>query len=165
MSAAVERTVGALLLESRATVAVAESCTGGLLGGRITSVPGSSRYFLGGIISYANEAKVRCLGVDRRMLKGQGAVSETVARRMASAVRRRFRADFGVAVTGIAGPAGGTREKPVGLVYVAVAGRRGCEVRRHVFAGSRRAVRQRSVAAALRLLSEILMAPVRPRRS
>jgi len=116
-----ETIVGRLLVEQGRTLAVAESCTGGLIAERVTAVPGSSAYFLGGVVAYANSAKQTLLGVPEPLLAEHGAVSEPVARAMAEGVRERFGADFGVATTGISGPDGGTDEKPVGLVYVAIA--------------------------------------------
>jgi PncC family amidohydrolase len=119
----------------------------------LTSVPGSSLYFRGGIVAYANGVKAGLLGVPAEMLARRGAVSEAVARRMAKGVRTRLTADVSVAVTGIAGPGGGTAAKPVGTVFVAVADDRGSEARRFRFRGTRAAVRSRSCAAALALLA------------
>jgi nicotinamide-nucleotide amidase len=101
-------------------IAVAESCTGGLLGARLTAIPGSSDVFLGGVIAYHNDVKRDALGVSDGLLQTAGAVSDEVARTMATAIRERFGATIGVGITGVAGPGGGTAEKPVGLVYVAV---------------------------------------------
>lgn len=151
-----ERRIGQWLTSRGATLAVAESCTGGLLGARLTSVPGSSRYFLGGVIAYANEAKTALAGVPPALLRQWGAVSAPVATRLAQGVRRRLQADLGVSITGIAGPGGGTRSKPVGLVFVAVADRWGSRVRRFRFSGTRAQVRRASVEAALKLLEERL---------
>jgi len=133
-------------------VAVAESCTGGLLGARFTDVPGSSEVFEGGVIAYANEVKTRELGVDEAVLRADGAVSEPVAAAMAEAVRTRFGVGYGIAVTGVAGPAGGTPEKPVGLVWFAVAGPEGTTTHRSIFSGSREEIRARAAQAALYLL-------------
>lgn len=152
----IEAEIGRRLARRRMTVAVAESCTGGLIGYRLTSVPGSSKWFQGGVIAYSNEVKARDLGVDRKVLKKEGAVSDPVARRMAEGVRTRFGVDMGVAVTGIAGPGGGTPSKPVGLVFVSVSWDGGCEVRRCKFAGDRTAVRLASSTAALEVLRECL---------
>jgi nicotinamide-nucleotide amidase len=116
-----EQVVGRLLRERKRTVAVAESCTGGLIAQKLTDVPGSSEYFLGGVVAYGNAAKRTLLGVDAALLARCGAVSEEVARAMAEGARARFGADLAVATTGIAGPGGGTPEKPVGLVHVALA--------------------------------------------
>jgi nicotinamide-nucleotide amidase len=116
-----ESVVGALLSERGKTVAVAESCTGGLMAEKLTRVPGSSAYFLGGIVAYSNEAKMSLLGVPEELLAAHGAVSNPVAQAMAEGVRDRFGADFGVSTTGISGPGGGTEEKPVGLVSIGIA--------------------------------------------
>ncbi|MFB6275652.1 MAG: competence/damage-inducible protein A [Halothece sp.] len=112
---------GNLLLEAKQTVAVAESCTGGGLGAMLTSVSGSSGYFLGGIVAYDNEIKQQLLGVKAESLNQEGAVSGTVAQQMALGVKKQFQSDWGLSVTGIAGPSGGTAEKPVGLVYLGIA--------------------------------------------
>ena len=155
--AELEKKVAALLTEAKLTVAVAESCTGGLLGHRLTSVPGSSEYFVGGVIAYSNEIKNKILGVGLDVLRKEGAVSDTVARLMAIAIRGRFGADLGMAVTGVAGPGGGSEEKPVGLVWVALSGDKGCRVRRLDLSGKRRAaVKTGSSAAALEMIVEYL---------
>ncbi len=134
------------------SMAVAESCTGGLVAKRLTDRAGSSSYFLGGIVVYANDAKVRQLGVDPAVLGTAGAVSEEVARRMAEGVARAFGADVGLSVTGIAGPEGGTAAKPVGTVWYAVHLPGGTVAERQVFTGGREAVRERSAQAVLALL-------------
>ncbi len=118
---ALEVIVGQMLTAAGLTIATAESCTGGLLASRLTDVAGSSAYLLGGIVAYSNEAKAKLLGVQRRTLASHGAVSSQVALEMARGARRVLGVDIGVSVTGIAGPAGGTAEKPVGLVYIALA--------------------------------------------
>jgi len=133
------------------TLAVAESCTGGLIGSRLTDVPGCSDYFTGGIVSYANSAKVKLLGVPAALVREYGAVSEPVARKMAQGVRRRFAAGVGIAVTGIAGPGGGTREKPVGLVYMAVASGKRVTSAKRLFSGSRVQIKKQSADAVLRM--------------
>ena len=148
--------LGALLRERGMTVATAESCTGGKVGDTITSVAGSSDYFLGGVISYSNDAKVALLGVDPDTLRSEGAVSEPVARQMAEGVRTRFGAGIGLSTTGIAGPGGGTAEKPVGLVFVAAATEDGTVCRRHLFAGARDDVKRSSAEAVLSLAVELL---------
>ncbi len=125
------------LLAKRWTLAVAESCTGGLVGHRLTELPGSSGYFVGGWVTYANDAKMQWLGVDRESLATHGAVSEPVAALMAEGARQRAGSDLGLALTGIAGPDGGTPEKPVGTVVVGLAGARGTETSRWRFTGSR----------------------------
>ncbi|MBN2466435.1 nicotinamide-nucleotide amidohydrolase family protein [candidate division WOR-3 bacterium] len=153
------RVLGQLLLSKGLTLAVAESCTGGLVGDRLTDVPGSSQYFAGGVIAYSNAAKVSLLGVSRQTLDRWGAVSEQTVREMAAGVCRRFKARVGVATSGVAGPGGGTRGKPVGLVHVCVRAGRRVAVERYLFRGSRRSVKERSAAAALefcrRLLEEV----------
>jgi nicotinamide-nucleotide amidase len=111
-----------LLIERKQTLALAESCTGGFIANRITNVPGASEVFLGGVVAYSNEAKQKFTGVRAETLKQHGAVSEAVAREMAEGARKKFGADFTIAVTGIAGPSGGTRDKPVGTVFIALAG-------------------------------------------
>jgi nicotinamide-nucleotide amidase len=143
-----------ICLGRAATVAVAESCTGGLVAHSITEIPGSSGYFLGGIVSYADATKLSLLGVPADVLAAHGAVSAQVARSMADGARARFGADVAAAVTGIAGPDGGTDAKPVGLTYVAVADIAGVDVRRFVWAGDRAANKQASAAAVLELLIE-----------
>jgi nicotinamide-nucleotide amidase len=125
--------VGGLLREHGRTIAVAESCTGGLVAERITEVPGASDYFAGGVVAYANAAKTALLGVPEAMLAEHGAVSEPVARAMAEGARTRFAADFGVATTGISGPGGGSPEKPLGLVHVALARKGGTHSDHFVF--------------------------------
>lgn len=138
------------------TVATAESCTGGLIGHTLTAIAGSSDYYRGGVISYSNELKRDLLGVSPESLERSGAVSEAVAAAMAVGARERLGVDVAVAVTGVAGPGGGTAEKPVGLTYVAVAGPAGSVVRRHVWEADRTANKERSAAAALELLLELL---------
>lgn len=134
------------------TVALAESCTGGGVGARITSVPGSSEVFVGGVIAYTNRVKQNLLGVDAETLIDHGAVSAECAREMALGVLARLGSTWGLSITGIAGPGGGTVEKPVGLVYIGLAGHGGVEATEHRFGGSREIVRQRSGQAALAAL-------------
>jgi nicotinamide-nucleotide amidase len=138
------------------TVATAESCTGGLVAGRLTSVPGSSDVVLGGIVAYANEVKERELGVPSAMLAAHGAVSAEVAEAMARGARERLGADVAVAVTGVAGPGGGTPEKPVGLVFVHAEGPDGGMGRELSFPGDRASIRARSVVIALHLVRTLL---------
>ncbi len=138
------------------TLAVAESCTGGLVARRITERAGSSEYFLGGVVTYADEAKRAQLAVSGELLARHGAVSEEVARAMAEGVARAFGADAGLAVTGVAGPGGGSTEKPVGTVWYAVRLDGRTEARRSIFPGARRAVRERSAQAVLALLYRML---------
>jgi PncC family amidohydrolase len=151
-----EITVGRLLRERGLTLAVSESCTGGLVSHRITNVPGSSDYYRGAITAYACDVKETLLHVRSETLADYGAVSEQTAREMAAGVRHALRADVGVSVTGIAGPTGGTPEKPVGLVYVALVTPDGGWVERHVWAGDRRENKAQSADAALDLLRRYL---------
>jgi len=134
------------------TVAAAESCTGGLVGHAITEVPGSSGHFRGSIVAYADGVKTALLDVPASTIAAHGAVSAQVAVAMATGVRQRAGVDLGVAVTGIAGPDGGTAEKPVGLTYVAIAGPAGTEVRRFTWSGDRSANKRAAATAALELL-------------
>ncbi|TFV85747.1 competence/damage-inducible protein A [Blastococcus sp. CT_GayMR16] len=139
------------------TVATAESCTGGLLAARLTERPGSSAWVLGGVTAYANSAKEQLLGVPADVLAEHGAVSAEVAVALAEGARSRFGADVGVGVTGVAGPGGGTAEKPVGTVHLCVAGPDGRELRALRLPGSRAAVRDRSVTMAMHLLRVLLV--------
>lgn len=151
-----EEKIGLLLVEQGLTLATAESCTGGLVAHRITNVPGSSAYFVGGIVAYANEAKESLLGVQTETLATHGAVSEEVAREMARGARQRLGADVAVAITGIAGPSGGTPDKPVGLTYVALSAPAVELVERHVWTQGRQGNKQASAEAALRLVAGYL---------
>ncbi len=148
--------IGQRLRQLGLTVAVAESCTGGLVSSLITDVAGSSDYFVGGAVTYANSAKEGILGVDPLTLATQGAVSPEVAQAMARQVRRLFGADIGLAVTGIAGPGGGTPEKPVGLTYIHLSAADEEWGERHVWQGDRLANKQQSAAAVLALLRRYL---------
>ncbi len=134
------------------TVATAESCTGGNIAHQVTSLSGSSGYFLGGIVSYANDIKQRVLGVSEAVLRNPGAVSEPCARAMAEGARALIGADLAVSTTGIAGPNGGTQRKPVGLVYIGLATASATIVERHVFPGDRAAVIEAATVRALELL-------------
>lgn len=148
--------LGASLLSARATLAVAESCTGGLIAKRITDHPGSSRYFLGGVIAYDNAVKVELLGVPEELLEKEGAVSESVAEAMARGVARRFGAQAGIGVTGVAGPGGGTEEKPVGTVWYAACFRDRTVARHERILGDRETVRERGAQGAMDLLFRLL---------
>jgi len=144
--------VRSLCMERGWTLAVAESCTGGLAGGNITTVPGSSEYFLGGVIAYSNKIKTGVLGVPPDLLGKYGAVSSEVALKMAEGVRGLTGADVGIAVTGVAGPAGSEAKHP-GMVHIAVISPTFTVVREYSFAGGREMIRKRAVDAALELLS------------
>jgi PncC family amidohydrolase len=145
-----------MLREGRLTLAVAEASTGGLIGHLLTEVPGSSAAFLGGAVPYHNRLKER-LGVERATLERHGAVSEEVAAALARAVRRWAGADLGLAVTGIAGPGGGTAEKPVGLTYIALAGPDCCLCRRFLWSGDRSSNKREAALAALELVAHYLL--------
>jgi PncC family amidohydrolase len=153
---ALEVIVAGLLKQRGLALAVAESCTGGLVSNRITDVPGSSAYYQGAVVSYSNEIKERVLRVQCDTLQRHGAVSEQTVREMARGVRRVLNADVGLAVTGIAGPDGGTPEKPVGLVYIALAAPDGEWAERHVWHGNRWENKAHSADAVLDLLRRYL---------
>ncbi len=142
------------LREMHQTLATAESCTGGLIGHRLTDIPGSSVYYLGGVIAYSNQAKIQLLDVCPETLEAQGAVSESVVREMAEGARLRFGADYAVAVTGIAGPTGGAPEKPVGLVYIAFAEEMGTHVFQNHFVGAREQIKCQTADKALAITWE-----------
>jgi nicotinamide-nucleotide amidase len=154
---AMEDVVGEALLKRGWRIATAESCTAGLLSKRLTDVPGSSRYFDRGFVTYTNDAKVELLGVSENDLAAHGAVSAPVAEQMAHGARHRAGVDLGVAITGVAGPEGGSEEKPVGTVFVALSSSEGESVRRFQFAGTRATIRERSVQVALDLARRRLL--------
>jgi PncC family amidohydrolase len=153
---ALEERVGRLLVEQGLTLALAESCTGGLISHRITNVPGSSEYFVGGVVAYAYDAKERVLGVRHDTLYDYGAVSEPTALEMARGARRLLRTDVALAVTGIAGPGGGMPDKPVGLVYIALSARDLERCERYVWPHDRAGNKAASADAALALLLEYM---------
>lgn len=153
---ALEQVVGEALLENKYMVSLAESCTGGAVSARLTDVPGSSAYLMGSIVSYSNRVKTDFVGVPESVLQKKGAVSGETACAMAEGIRERFGTDIGVGVTGIAGPGGGTAEKPVGLVYIAVAGPNGSVVEEERFTGQRSVIRTRTVNATLDLIRRYL---------
>ncbi len=148
--------IGLLLVDKQLTVSVCESCTGGLLGAAITSVAGSSRYFVGGIIAYSDRIKRTVVGVKGRTLERYGAVSAQTAREMAQGVKRKMKSDIGVSITGIAGPTGGTKKKPVGSIYIAVAVRNKVTVRRFLLRGGRQNIRKSTVKKALEMTRDML---------
>lgn len=147
------------LRASGSTLATAESCTGGAVAAALTAIAGSSDYFPGGIVSYSNAVKEELLGVPGAILESVGPVSPQCAEAMAAGARARVSADFGLATTGIAGPSGAEEGKPVGLVYIAVAGPGGVAHERHLFGGNRAAVIDASTKAALRYVLEVIGAP------
>ena len=152
-----EEVVGKLLLERKRTIAVAESCTGGLIGARFTNVSGSSKYFERGVVTYSNEAKVELLSVPKEIIEKYGAVSEEVAILMAEGVRKLAKTDYGLSVTGIAGPTGGTPQKPVGLVFVGFAHENDSFAQRFLLGENRKSNRERAAQAALNLVRLFLI--------
>lgn len=143
-----------VLISNAQTLATAESCTGGMIGAEITEIAGVSSVYLGGVVAYHNDTKHQLLGVSSQMLADHGAVSEPVAQAMALGAQQSFNSDWAIASTGIAGPGGGTEQKPVGLVWLAVAGPFGCTTRAYQFVGDRHAVRQQACTKALELLAD-----------
>jgi len=157
---ALSQQVGEYLRQSGQTLATAESCTGGLIGHLITEIPGSSQYFLGGVIAYQNDVKHRILGVRQETLDTVGAVSAECAQEMAQGIRRLVQSDIGISVTGIAGPTGGTPEKPVGLTYIHLSAPN-CEYgEMFVWKGSRSENKRASARAALRLVLRYLQGDI-----
>jgi nicotinamide-nucleotide amidase len=152
-----EQVVGRMLKEKGQTLSLAESCTGGYVSHLVTGVPGSSAYFIGGVVSYANAVKMEELGISSDMLELNGAVSQPVVERMALGVREALRTDWSIAFSGVAGPDGGTDEKPVGTVWMAVAGPDGVKAHRGYYPGTRDLVIKRSALAGLNLLRRRLM--------
>lgn len=146
-----------LCRRKRLTIAAAESCTGGLVGARITAVPGASDTFVGGLVAYGDDVKTALLDVPPTILETHGAVSEETVRAMAAGARRRFGVTSAIAVTGIAGPTGGSPEKPVGTVWLAASAGPAARAAKRVFPGSREEIRQRSAQAALDLVRRLLL--------
>lgn len=155
---------GDLLRKNKMTLSLAESCTGGLLSSLITDIPGSSDYYLGGIIAYRNDVKERELGAPKETLRKKGAVSPEIALILATQVRKKFSSDLGIGITGIAGPAGGSSKKPVGLVYMALADKKGSRVHQFLFRGNRQEIKSRAAHKALDLLRLKLLALGRPKK-
>jgi len=153
-----EEVVGTLLIKNRATLAVAESCTGGLIMHRLTNVPGSSAYLERGFIVYSNRAKQELLSVPEEIIREHGAVSEQVARSMALGAKKHAGTTYGLAVTGIAGPSGGSVEKPVGTVYIGIATDNRCDVRHYHFSGTREKIKTMTAQVALNLLRQFILA-------
>ncbi len=160
---ALEEVVARVLTENRATVAVAESCTGGMLAERLTNVPGSSSYFLGGVICYSNELKISLVGVPQTLIESKGAVSSEVALALADGIRKRTGATLGVGITGISGPGGGTPEKPVGLVHIGLADEHGPRERAYRFPGDRERIRQFAAQSALDAVRRYYLFPAAAR--
>lgn len=152
-----EQVVAKLLKDNCLKVACAESCTGGMLAQRLTSIPGSSAYIDGSVVTYSNDIKMKLLCVDKNLLKSKGAVCAEVAGQMAEGVMQLMEANLGIGITGIAGPTGGSKEKPVGLVYIAVAGKYGTKVTENYFSGERDQIRYRATQQALSMLRHYIM--------
>jgi nicotinamide-nucleotide amidase len=152
-----EEVIGKLLLECGKTISVAESCTGGLIGERITNVAGSSDYFIEGAVTYSNDAKIRTLAVPKELIEEFGAVSAEVCEAMAKGMRERAQTDFAISVTGVAGPTGGTEEKPVGTVFIGYADETQVKSRKIILPGDRYLIRWRSSQAALDILRRNLL--------
>ena len=148
----IEKRVITLLTNAQKTLATAESCTGGLLSNVLTNVSGSSKVFQLGVVTYADEIKSKVLKVPAKLIKKHGAVSRPVAIAMANQVRRLSQTDFGIGITGIAGPTGATKNKPVGLVFIAVSGRQNTSCSKNLFKGNRLQVKNQSVQKALSML-------------
>lgn len=149
--------IGRLLKKKKKTLAIAESCTGGLLSSRVTSVPGSSDYFVGGIVAYQNRVKSSQLRVPPGILSKYGAVSAQTAEALAKNVRKILRSDYALSVTGIAGPSGGSQKKPLGLVYIALSGANKVKAKKFLFSGNRNSIRNLVVRNALDLLKKELL--------
>ena len=144
--------VGRMLAQQKKTISVAESCTGGCLAAMLTDVPGASEYFTHGWVTYSNSAKINELGVPDELIRKHGSVSSQVAEAMAQGAIKKAAADFAIAITGIAGPAGGTEQKPVGLVYICVDSDNHCETKRFIFSHNRASIRRRAAQTALNML-------------
>ncbi|MDI6763380.1 MAG: CinA family protein [Thermodesulfobacteriota bacterium] len=152
-----EKLIGDRLRKKGWTLSIAESCTGGLINDRITDVPGSSDYFMGGMVTYSNKSKTELLGIPEAYIKRFGAVSPQVARKMAQGVRKAFGTTFGLSTTGVAGPTGGTKEKPVGLVYIGLAKGKKTWVRKLNLEGSRKEIKEKAAEKALKFFYERLV--------
>ncbi|MCD6317504.1 competence/damage-inducible protein A [Candidatus Aerophobetes bacterium] len=151
-----ESVVGSLLKRKGLTLSLAESCSGGLLSHRVTNVPGSSDYYFGGVVSYSNEVKCSLLGVPEKLIREKGAVSEGVAKQMAKGARKVGKAHLGIGITGIAGPGGGTSDKPVGLVYIALSSKKEEVCEKFMFSGGREMIKWRASQSALNMLRKYL---------
>ena len=151
-----EEAIGRLLKKSGCALSVAESCTGGLLSHKITDIPGSSDYFMGGIVAYSNDLKKKILKVPGGTLRKFGAVSKETAIAMARGARENMGSDIAAAITGIAGPAGGSKAKPVGTVFIAITGKTREENKRFLFKGTREAIKLKASNKALKMLEEFI---------
>lgn len=151
-----EKVVGDLLRKKKQTISIAESLTGGMICNRLTNIPGSSEYFMGGVIAYSNESKIRHLNVPRGEIESYGAVSKQVARSMAQGVRKAFSTNLGLSTTGIAGPGGGTPKKPIGLVFIGLAKGEKTWIKKLNLKGTRREIKEKTSENALKFLIEKL---------
>ena len=151
-----EKLIGDLLREKGWTLSIAESCTGGLVCDRITDVPGSSKYFEGGMVNYSNESKAKHLGIPSDYIKRYGAVSPQVARKMAQGVRKAFNTTFGLSTTGVAGPTGGTKRSPVGRVFIGIASGKRTWVNKLDLKGSRKEIKKKATEKSLEFFCETL---------
>lgn len=151
-----EEEIAEMLTMKGLTLAVAESCTGGLLSHQITNIPGSSSFYQGGAVAYSNVAKIEVIGVTQECIRNHGSVSERTALAMARGVMNTFSADIGIGMTGIAGPGGGTDDKPVGLVFIAISELENESVKKFQFSGSRTEIKDQAVKEALRMCKEFL---------
>jgi PncC family amidohydrolase len=151
-----EKKIAKKLIAGQKTLSVAESCTGGLLTHRLTNISGSSAFLIATVVSYSNRAKIKLLKVPLSVIVAKGAVSAQVAELMACNTKKLFNTDFGVAITGIAGPTGGTAQKPVGLVFIAVAGHKKLITERNIFKGSRLQIKAQAAQRALELLLKMI---------
>jgi len=145
-----------LLIKKKITIAVAESCTGGLLSNLLTKIPGSSKYFILGVVAYSNKAKRKILKIPAKIIDKKGAVSSDTAKLLAKSVRLAAEADLGIGITGIAGPGGGSKEKPVGTVFIAVDSKNKKICKKFNFTGKRATIRKKSALKALELLRELM---------
>ena len=152
-----EAVIGKLLRQKKLTLSVAESCTGGLLSKRITDVPGSSEYFLGGIVCYSNNLKVNLVGVPAQIIESHGAVSSHTAAALAAGISSKTKSDIGIGITGIAGPGGGSEEKPVGLVYIGFAWKKDLTIKKFRFSGERSDIRKQATQMAMEVLRRIIL--------
>jgi nicotinamide-nucleotide amidase len=157
MRNSLEKLIGDRLRDRGWTLAIAESCTGGLICDRITDVPGSSDYFEGGMVNYSNESKAKHLGIPSEYIRKYGAVSPQVARRMAQGVRKAFGTTFGLSTTGVAGPTGGTKRSPIGRVFIGLANGKRAWVKRLDLKGSRRAIKERAAEESIQFFYERLV--------
>lgn len=148
--------IGSLLIQQGITISTAESCTGGLIAYLLTTIPGASRYFISGCIVYSDKAKIESLNIPVELIYKYGAVSRETAEQMAISIREKSGANLGIAVTGIAGPSGGSREKPVGTVYIALSSERGVICEHHLFLDDRDTVRKKTATAALKMILDYI---------